>query len=274
MSSPIQQHYTLPHIYETILDAVEKMGVDKTKVTRKDLAMADEFHIRGLEVSKELASNAWLEKGMKVLDIGCGIGGPCRLLADEFGCMTRGIDLTEEFIRTAKLLSSLVGLQDRTHFIQGDALQLPFEDNSFDIAWTQHVQMNIADKKKFYSEINRVLKPGGRFIYYDIFSINNQPIQYPVPWADTSNLSHLMTTDDLRKIVAAEGLSIIESIDQTPPGISFLTALLEKIKAQKMPPASLKLVIGGDIAEKMGNLHQSFIDKKLQLESGICQKKG
>jgi SAM-dependent methyltransferase len=236
--------------------------------------MADEFHVRGLEVSKELANHAGLEKGMKILDIGCGIGGPCRLLADEYGCITTGIDLTEEFIRTATLLSDLVGLKERTHFIQADALQLPFDDNSFDITWTQHVQMNIADKKKFYSEISRVLKPGGRFIYYDIFSIDNQPIQYPVPWASTSDLSHLMTTEELRTTLVSTDLNIIETTDQTAPGINFLAALVDKIKTQKMPPASLKLVIGGDIGEKMGNLHQNFIDKKLQLESGICQKPG
>jgi SAM-dependent methyltransferase len=272
MPSPVQQHYTLPHLYESILAALEKMGIDKTKVTRKELAAADEFHVRGLEVTKELASHAGLTKGMKVLDVGCGVGGPCRLLADEYGCMTTGIDITDEFIRTAILLSKLVGLQDQTNFIQGDALQLPFDDNSFDMVWTQHVQMNIADKKKFYSEISRVLKPGGRFIYYDIFSIDNQPVQYPVPWADTVSLSHLMTTGDLHKTLASVGLTIIETTDQTLPGINFLTALLDRAKNQGLPPASLKLVIGDAIAEKMGNLNRNFTEKKLQLESGICNK--
>jgi SAM-dependent methyltransferase len=273
MPSPVQQHYTLPHLYESILSALEKTGIDKNNVTRKDLAAADEFHVRGLEVTKELANHAGLEKEMKVLDVGCGIGGPCRLLADEYGCHATGIDITEEFVRTATLLSRLVGLQDRTNFIQADALQLPFDDNSFDIVWTQHVQMNIEDKQKFYSAISRVLKPGGRFIYYDIFSIDNQPIQYPVPWAETSSISHLITTDDLHRELASAGLSIIDTTDQTLGGINFLTMLLDKIKNQQMPPASLKLVIGGNIAEKMSNLHQNFTEKKIQLQSGICQKK-
>jgi ubiquinone/menaquinone biosynthesis C-methylase UbiE len=273
MPSPIQQHYTLPHLYESILTALEKMGIDTTNVTRKELATVDEFHVRGLEVTKELAGHAGLTKGMKILDVGCGVGGPCRLLADEYGCITTGIDITEEFIRTAILLSRLVGLEDRTNFIQADALQLPFDENSFDIVWTQHVQMNIADKKKFYLEISRVLKPGGHFIYYDIFSIDNQPIQFPVPWASVPSLSHLITTDELYKILPSAGLDIIETKDQTVPGINFLVVMLDKLKTQAMPPASLKLVIGDDIIEKMSNLVLNFTEKKIQLESGICRKK-
>jgi SAM-dependent methyltransferase len=272
MPSPVQQHYTLSGLYESIIDALGKMGFDSTRITRKELATIDEFHVRGLEVTKELASRAHLEKGMKVLDVGCGVGGPCRLLADEYGCIVTGIDLTEEFIRTAILLSQLTGLQDRTHFIQADALQLPFDDNSFDIVWTQHVQMNIADKKKFYSEISRVLKPGGRFIYYDIFSINHQPIQYPVPWADTSSISHLITTNELHSSLESAGLICTETTDQTDPGINFLTILLDKIKNQEIPPAGLKLVIGDAFAEKMTNLGRNIIEKKIKLESGICRK--
>ena len=91
------------------------------------------------------------------------------MLADDYNCRVTGIDLSHEFIRTASALSELVGLQDKTDFIQASALELPFEDGSFDVAWTQHVQMNISDKAKFYSEINRVLSDSGTFVYYDIF---------------------------------------------------------------------------------------------------------
>ncbi len=124
--------------------------------------------MRGVEVSRELAIAAALQPGMRVLDAGCGLGGACRLLADEFGCEVTGIDITGDYIRTATRLSELTKLQHRTRFVQGSVLELPFNDNSFDIVWTQHVQMNIADKKTFYAEINRVLTDGGRLIYYDV----------------------------------------------------------------------------------------------------------
>ena len=78
-----------------------------------------------------------------ILDVGCGLGGPARMIADEKGCTVTGLDLSQEFINTAKALSKLVNLDSKTTFLKADALDLPFERNSFDIVWTQHVQMNI-----------------------------------------------------------------------------------------------------------------------------------
>lgn len=272
MSNPVEQHYSRSRVFESILAALEKTGIEKNNISRKDLAGADEFHVRGLEVTRELAAHAGLRKDMQVLDVGCGIGGPCRLLADEYHCMATGIDITPEYIRTATLLSTLTGLQDRTHFMVADARQLPFEDNSFDIVWTQHVQMNIGDKPAFYSEIYRVLKPGGKFIYYDILSMNNGPIHFPVPWADEPSLSHLITPGDLHKLLAATGLRPVETTDQTAKGILFLETILTRIKNQGAPSVSLQLLIGDSLAEKLGNVHTNLKGKKIVLESGICQK--
>ena len=166
LNSPVEQQYHRKAIFETILDALRQQGIKN--ITRKDISAVDEFHVRGAAVSAELAKEAGFTGNSRVLDAGCGIGGPCRMLADEYGCKVTGIDITAEFIRTAGLLSELVGLGNRTDFIQADALQLPFADKSFDFVWTQHVQMNIENKNKFYSEIKRVLTEKGTFIYYDI----------------------------------------------------------------------------------------------------------
>ena len=80
-----------------------------------------------------------------------------------YNCQITGIDLTEEYCQVATELASRVGLFDRVRYQQGSALAMPFPDNSFDIAYTQHVAMNIADKAGLYREIARVLKPRGRF---------------------------------------------------------------------------------------------------------------
>ncbi|MFK5974649.1 MAG: methyltransferase domain-containing protein [Flavobacteriaceae bacterium] len=86
----------------------------------------------------------------------------------------------------------MVGLSGKTNFVYGDALELPFKDKTFDVVWTQHVQMNINDKIKFYTEINRVLSDTGTFIYYDVFKKGNKKVQYPMPWAENSDISFLM----------------------------------------------------------------------------------
>ena len=148
-TNPIEAHYYREDLYSQIIIGLTQLGVDLNQVTRTDLAPVDEFHVRGAEVSRELANNANLHN-TKLLDVGCGIGGPCRMLADEFNCQTTGIDLSEVYVNTATQLSKLVGFESKTQFVQGDATQLPFPDGSFEVVWTQHVQMNIENKKKFY----------------------------------------------------------------------------------------------------------------------------
>ena len=79
-----------------------------------------------------------------------------------YGCRVSGVDLTGEFVRIAETLTQLTGLVGRVDYRQGSALDLPFEDTSFDVVWSQNVAMNIADRGRFYAEMHRVLKPGGK----------------------------------------------------------------------------------------------------------------
>lgn len=213
-SKNIENHYLVNNLYDNILEKLQSIGVDINEVKRTDLSSVDEFHVRGLEVSKELAQYI-TSSNLKVLDVGCGLGGPARMLADEKNCVVTGLDLSQEFIETAKALSKLVNLDSNTTFLKGDALDLPFERNSFDIVWTQHVQMNISEKKKFYSEIFRVLKTGGKFLYYDILKSSDNEINYPMPWASSEDLSHLINIVELEKILSSVGFNSFSNINQT-----------------------------------------------------------
>ena len=95
---------------------------------------------------------------MHLLDIGCGIGGPSRFFAAEGGCRVTGIDLTEDYVRTAEALARRVGLDRRVSYRQASALDLPFEAGTFDGAYMMHVGMNIEDKPRLFAEVRRVLK--------------------------------------------------------------------------------------------------------------------
>lgn len=267
---PVEKHYTREGMYENIVEKLKETGL--TTVTRKDIGGIDEFHVRGAAVSLELANDISFNKNTRVLDVGCGLGGPARMLAAEFGCHVTGIDLTQEFIRSAKLLSELVGLGELTAFVQGNALSLPFEDNSFDVVWTQHVQMNIENKDKFYSEIARVLAPGGTFIYYDIFSKSGEALLFPVPWADNSSLSFLMTTKKLSQLLEKEGLAKVKTKDQTPEAIQFFTEILNKPPTTGSQKPGLNLVMGNTAPEKLGNVMKNIKGDKLELQSGLYRK--
>lgn len=268
LNQNIENHYLKEELYEDIVNRLKEQDIDLNKVKRSDIAGADEFHVRGAKVSKELANSINL-KGASVLDVGCGLGGPCRMLADEYNCQATGIDLSTEYIRTAKELSKLVNLDSETTFIQGDATKLPFDDNTFDVVWTQHVQMNIPDKEKFYSEISRVLKVGGHFLYYDILKKEDGEVNYPMPWASTSDLSFLFKEEEMGSFLKQSGLTKEQSTDQTQAGIDFFNALVAKLKEFGPPKMGLNVLMGETTKPKLMNLLTHLKSGELELISGV-----
>jgi ubiquinone/menaquinone biosynthesis C-methylase UbiE len=271
LNKDIESHYFKEGLYEDLIKRLEEQGIDLNNVHRSDIAGADEFHVRGAEVSKELANSIDVKEA-SILDVGCGLGGPCRMLADVYHCKTTGIDLSHEYIRTASKLSQLVKLDDKTTFIQGDATHLPFEDNTFDVVWTQHVQMNIPNKKEFYSEIHRVLKTGGYFLFYDILKKGDREISYPMPWASTKNLSFLLKAEKMDHFLKELHFTKEQSTDQTQAGIDFFDALVAKLKEFGPPKMGLNVLMGETTKPKLMNLRTHLKAGDLELKSGVYKK--
>lgn len=268
----INKQYHQPDLFGNICTRLEQQGIDLKKVSRHDLSGVDEFHVRGAEVSNELVNEIYL-KNAKVLDVGCGLGGPARMLADRFNCRVTGIDLCKEYISTAQQLSELVGLSEQTTFVHGNALELPFADGSFDIVWTQHVQMNIKDKARFYSEIKRALTEEGALVYYDIFKKNGGNVQYPVPWADTVTVSFLETVRFVDALLNELGFVKSQTSDQTLKAGQFLTGLFEKVENNGMPVLGPNVLMGKSTRKKLGNVLKGIEENKIELQSGIYRKK-
>ena len=126
--------------------ALVAAGMDLDHVQPADLGMLEDFHTLGRIATNQLADVAEITAIDEVLDAGCGIGGTSRFLADRYGCHVAAIDLTEEYCETARWLNELVGLDERISVRQGDVTDLPFDDASFHVVISQHVQMNVTDK--------------------------------------------------------------------------------------------------------------------------------
>ena len=184
MTANVEANYTRGGLQQAVLDAIVADGYDPDDLDPEALAPAEEFHTFGRAATVALAEAASITADDRVIDVGSGLGGPARYLARVHGCHVVGVDLTQELCDVAADLTRRVGLSDRVEIRQGDALALPFPDGSFDVAWTQHVSMNIADKAGFYAEMRRVLRPGGRLAFFDLLSGPDQPIHFPVPWAE------------------------------------------------------------------------------------------
>lgn len=270
--SSVSEHYTKPELEEQILAALKAAGKDPDDLTVDDLAAVDEFHIRGRKATEELAQWAKIRSEHSLLDVGCGLGGTSRYLATAFGCDVVGLDLTEEYCRIARMLSARTGLMAKTVFHQGSALALPFADQSFDIVWTEHVQMNIADKAGFYSEITRVLKPGGQLVFHDIFSGANEDLQYPVPWAADESVSHLIAVEDLRSVLSSLEYIHVQWEDKTSESTAFFRTVVEQVQDKGWAPIGLHILMGDDAKTKFSNMLSNLEMNRVRVVQAVMTR--
>jgi len=103
----------------------------------------------------------------RVLDIGCGLGGPGRYLADRFGSAVTGMDVLPMRVQAAATLTQMVGHGDRITYCQGDATRLPFPAQQFAQAWLLDVSIHIANKAALFGELARVVQVDGLLILHD-----------------------------------------------------------------------------------------------------------
>jgi ubiquinone/menaquinone biosynthesis C-methylase UbiE len=206
-------------LVNTVLAALGDAGKSLDALTVDDLAASDQFHGGGRAATLRLAELAGLDqiagRPFLVLDVGGGLGGPARTLAHLYGCEVVSLDLTESYIQAARRFTELVGIGDRVTHSIGDALDLPFEDHSFDLVWTQNSGMNIADKAALFEGFRRVLRPGGKLAFQEPTAGSVSPPHYPLMWADDASSSFLWTQEELRALVVSLGFQLVAWHDVT-----------------------------------------------------------
>jgi ubiquinone/menaquinone biosynthesis C-methylase UbiE len=270
----IDRHYGVGGILDSILRELTKMGKDLKQLKSEDLAPVDQFHVGGRDATIELANLAALKPGNRVLDVGCGLGGAVRYLAEERHCRATGLDSTREYVETARALTKMVGLSAEVEFIQGSALEIPFPDGSFDVVWTQHAQMNIADKRRFYSEMARVLKPGGRLVFHDILQGEDGEPFYPLPWANDSSISFLAPAESLKLILQEAQFAILSWEDKSQRSLDWFAAIFEKLKTSGRPPLGLHLLMEGNAKLKSQNQIRNLREKRIAVIQAAAKKRG
>jgi len=259
ISSKVREHYGPTDLTGRIKAALGAIAREEQVLTAAQLAPLDQFHIRGMLATAELAGAAGIEQSTCVLDLGCGIGGPARYLADTFGCRVTGVDLSPAFIDAAAYLTERCGLSDRVEFEAGDALHLPFEDGAFDTVFLQHVAMNVEQRSVLYAEVHRILAPGGRFATYDVV-LRDGDVMYPVPWARDESTSFLLSESDTRAALEQAGFRAALWRDDTQTAIEWF-----KTTMAGPPPSGLNLgvVMGANFAAVTGNLARNLRENRL-----------
>lgn len=251
----IQSHYTHGDLIGAISQGLERLGKTSAEATIDDLGPVDEFHIGGRQATLDFTEQLGITEDTRCLDIGCGIGGPARVIADKFGCEVTGIDLTAEYIDVANALSDWVGLAGQLSFDQGSALDLPYENEVFDTAYMLHVGMNIEKKERLAEEVTRTLKPGGTFGIYDVMLTGDAALTFPVPWATLAETSFVATPVTYRSALEAAGFDIVSERNRREFALDFFQQLKARTQAAGgPPPLGLHLVMGQEAPTKIANM--------------------
>jgi SAM-dependent methyltransferase len=267
----VARHWAQGDMYARVVSALQKAGKSLDSVTVEDLAPVDHFHARGFPATVDLGDRLPIKSGDHVLDIGCGLGGPARYLAKRFACRVSGVDITGPFVDAANKLTALLGMTDQVSTEQGDALNLPYEDETFDGAYTQHVTMNIPDRPRFFAEAFRVLKPGAFFglTEHGLGPVSNP--HHPLPWSEDGTGEWLATPEQTGELLTAAGFTDID-IEHT--GGKYVAAYSHMIAAAErgeLPALGIHILLD-DALQKARNAKRNIEEGRTHPVQVLCRK--
>jgi len=275
----LEEHYSVSDIETRILDALSTAGLNTEQLlSPQQLASLDHFHTGGFPSSLRLQEMANIQAEDRVLDLGAGLAGPARMLAASPGCRVDCVDLSPDYCVGAKLLNRLTGLEDKISVHVGSALDLPFPDSSFDVVWMQNVGMNIENKNKFYSEINRVLKSGGRFAFQEMAAGDAGISKFPLPWATESSDNFLISADEMHSILDETGFDVEVFEDASHTQLGSTPSSSPSNTASTAPPVAAPVQLSlstyvDDLGLKAENAQRSLQDGEIQFVRAVFRAK-
>ena len=268
LSRAIADHYGGSDIEAEIVAALSRAGVDPDRLSPRLLATADQLHPLGPVATDFQAGLFHLEQGALALDLGCGIGGPARVLAERFGARVIGVDLSEAYLRAAVGLTARCGLSESVQFCAADGVLLPFADGAFELVWCQNVAVNIPDKPALYGEIRRVLATGAAFAFTETVAATGVP-DYPLPWARDAGLSFLAGAEEMRGLVEAAGFRIESWFDNSDQIVRAAALAREK---KRQPGPTVAIAFGADIGARAANLTRGLASGALANIVAVARK--
>lgn len=211
----VRQHYGGEDLAAAILAALAAAGTDLDHLTVDQLSPVDQLHAGFGDATRHLLDRLALQPTDRLLDVGCGIGGPARMAAARHGCSVTGVDLSPDFVDAARSLTATVGPSELVEFRLVDGAGLGVDDGAFDAAMLVHVGMNIPDKDTVFGQVRRALRDGGRFAVFEQMRVGDGELPYPLPWAEDARSSFVASPDEYAGALAAAGFAVLSTDDRT-----------------------------------------------------------
>lgn len=194
-----------------------------------------------------LGNEMGLQPKMDVLDVGCGVGGPQRSIAEKFGSTITGLNISAYQLSKCEAYNKEAGLEDRCHVLLGDFMEIPAGDQSFDAAYHIEAIPHAPNKETVYAEIFRVLKPGAIFAGYDwcmtpLYNADNpdhQTIKKRIEYGNA--LPQIASFEDVNNALRAVGFEQLETIDRAAaadPDLPWYRPLEGNVRTLKGLPRS------------------------------------
>lgn len=168
-----------------------------------------------------------------MLDVCSGVGGPARYLAQHYGCRVTGLDITESRHHAALRFTKLVGLDHLVDFHLGNALEMPFEAQSFDVVISQEAFAHVPQKARLISECARVVRAGGRIAFTDILRQDALAPDARERLEREMTFLELETLDGYASLLEANGCVVIEQEDLGPLWTEILKQRLAMYRSLK-----------------------------------------
>jgi len=248
----INAQYGQSDLGNKLLSALQEEGFDSAEGIKKALARIEELHLGGSVATLELAQKVSINENSRVLDIGCGIGGPARNLASTFGCHVTGIDLSKDYCQAAEIINHYLGLSDFIKIIQGNALNMHFNMGEFDVIFIQHVLMNIENKSQLLSQIYKILSPKGRLALNTICTGSIRPILFPVIFASDPSISFLIPENELHQLIINSGFEELSWDNVTNDILEGIQRARSRPRTNQ-PRSSIADLIFSNVSEKWRN---------------------
>jgi SAM-dependent methyltransferase len=206
--------YTEHGVKETVDRLLAEHGL-ADPITPEQLNFLDQYHVGGLDAVDSVTAAMALAPDDRVLDIGSGFGGPARRIAQKHGATVHGIDITRGYVDTATHLTQRCGLAHLVTF-ECAGIEDHHPARPYTAALSMHVQMNIADKARWYRSIADQLVESSQFAIWDVCSANsNAPIRWPLPWSIDGTDSHVVAPDELRAAITSGGFNCLDWVDES-----------------------------------------------------------